>query len=87
MKALFITILVILLIPYVLYRIYIGYLILNKKKKYNKSTIIGEWYINSNPIRRLFMFGTFKNVKVEGYKYKILNSDEDVVEDENKKSL
>lgn len=87
MKALFITILVMVLIPYTLYRIYIGYLILNKKTKYNKSSKIGDWYINGNPITRLLMFGTFKNVKVEGYKYKILNKEEEIAENENKKSL
>ncbi len=59
-----------------------GYLILNKQRKYNKSTQIGEWYINSHPFRRLFMFGTFKNVKVEKYHYKILKDEEDL--DENK---
>lgn len=85
MKALFITIFIILLIPYVVYRIYLGYLILNKKTKYNKSSKIGDWYINGNPITRLLMFGTFKKVKIEGYKYKILNKEEQIAEEKTKK--
>lgn len=77
MKALFLTIAIIILIPYTLYRIILGFIILNNRTKYNKSVKLTEWLINNDPIRRFFIYGTTKYVKVEKYKYKILKDDDD----------
>ena len=75
MKDVLLIIAVFVFLGYVLYRLYLGYIILTSKRKYNKSSKIAEWSINSDPIRRFFLFGTFKNIKVEKYKYKILKDD------------
>ena len=81
MKEVLLIIAVFLFLGYILYRLYLGYIILTSKRKYNKSSKIAEWSINSDPIRRFFLFGTFKNMKVEKYKYKILKEEEDVEEE------
>lgn len=81
-KALFITLVMIIGIPYIIYRCYVGFVILSKKRKYGKSDAMVNWYINNDPIRRFFLFGTFKRVKIEKHKYKILKNDEEEVKDE-----
>ena len=80
MKEFLLLIGVLIFLGYVIYRLYVGYIILSTKRKFNKSSKIVEWSINNDPIRRFFLFGTFKNIKVEKYKYKILKEEEDVEE-------
>ena len=80
MKEFLLIIAVFIFLGYVFYRMYLGYIILTSKRKYNKSSKIVEWSINNDPIRRFFLFGTFKSIKVEKYKYKILKEEADVDE-------
>jgi cell shape-determining protein MreC len=75
MKAFFLTILIIIIIPFIIYRIYILITILSKQKKFGKSRELTEWLINNNPIERFFTYGTFKKIEIEKNDYKILKED------------
>ena len=85
MKAFLLTVLIILIIPFAIYRIYILISILSKRKKFGRSRELTEWLINNNPIKRFFRYGTFEKIEIEKYDYKILKEDrEEKANEENK---
>lgn len=78
MKEFLFVIAFLLIFGYILYRFFLGIVILRSERKYNKSSKIAEWWINNDPIRRFYLFGTFKKIKVEKYQYKILKDADDI---------
>lgn len=77
MKALLLTTLLIIALPYAIYRFYTLIIVLHKQKKYGKSKELIEWQINQDPISRFFRYGFLKKIEMKGYDYKILKEQED----------
>ncbi|RZK58519.1 MAG: hypothetical protein EOO91_08150 [Pedobacter sp.] len=83
--ALLLTILFFVFIALVIYRIYVDWHYITKKRKYNKSADALSWYVGLTPFKR-FLFWPYHKVIIKRYNYKILKDEEteDEINDQTK---